>query len=846
MITLDKNIGGKAANLVRLRDHGYNVPSFTVMDSDYLSKKLHPPSSDIRSAINKVHFSEAEIARFLPKGHVEGSFFAVRSSGGDEDGTDASFAGQFETKLFVSKETLVSAIKEVWLSGYSDRVQKYREMNQLDASPQFSIIIQLMIPATSAGVAFTANPVTQDPEEYCISSVWGVGDGLVDGSLDADNFYVREGIIRHEIATKSFIHNYTDEGFQKRTLDHKKKNIASLSDTQILKLADTLNEIQKMYGAPQDVEFAFVNTELYILQSRPISSMNIDLSAKIVWDNSNIIESYPGVSSPLTFSFIKEMYEKVYVQFAELMGVSPKDISNNIGVYENMLGHLRGRVYYNLKSWYQALAMLPGYTLNAGFMETMMGVKSSFELDERFKSSRIKAISRLGISITKMLTAFIGLGRQRKSFLKKVDTTIQQYKKMDFDAMEPEALERAYSQFEQLLTKEWKAPLINDFFAMIFFGLFKKHVETIAPENHEQLINQLLIGSDDIVSVLPMRHSIDIANRILEDPEAIQLFSGEANQVWSKLKNGALPSIYSSICAYLDRFGERCLAELKLETISYTQDPSRFIKILQGYIKEPQFLRKNDSGSDHQLRNEAEKEYTSLTKKGLLSRFKSTFLLRQARDLVSNRENLRFERTRGFGIVRQLFSSMGRAFASRNWIVNERDIFYLTKEEIFEAIKLKGSVDLTSTIDTRKEEYKAFEEESLPERITSYGNLDETVERLRHTKIEFKEGDLKGIPCCPGIVESEVMVISSPDQVEGLDGKIMVTTATDPGWVSLFPTASGILVERGSLLSHSAIVARELGIPCIVSISHITQQLKSGDVVIMNGATGVIEKKSNG
>ena len=103
------------------------------------------------------------------------------------------------------------------------------------------------------------------------------------------------------------------------------------------------------------------------------------------------------------------------------------------------------------------------------------------------------------------------------------------------------------------------------------------------------------------------------------------------------------------------------------------------------------------------------------------------------------------------------------------------------------------------------------------------------------------DGDISGIACCPGVVEAEVCVIHSPDEIDDLQGRIMVTSSTDPGWVSLFPTASAILVERGSLLSHSAIVARELGIPCIVGINNLLSQLKTGDVVMMDGSSGQVK-----
>ena len=103
-------------------------------------------------------------------------------------------------------------------------------------------------------------------------------------------------------------------------------------------------------------------------------------------------------------------------------------------------------------------------------------------------------------------------------------------------------------------------------------------------------------------------------------------------------------------------------------------------------------------------------------------------------------------------------------------------------------------------------------------------------------------GDLQGIGCCPGQVRGKVRVVRDPSEVATLDGDILVTSSTDPGWVTLFPTASAIVVERGSLLSHSAIVSREMGIPCIVSVNGLLQTLKTGDEIAIDGSTGTIQR----
>jgi pyruvate,water dikinase len=341
-----------------------------------------------------------------------------------------------------------------------------------------------------------------------------------------------------------------------------------------------------------------------------------------------------------------------------------------------------------------------------------------------------------------------------------------------------------------------------------------------------------------------MIQSLQLAKEINSKADLKKKFEGRPEEVWKAIEGS---DIHDKIKNYLSKYGERCLGELKLETISYNQAPEKFIKILQSYIKNPKSFEALDNSQSNHLRQQAQEVLKSSLKGKFVKRRFFNYILNKTRDLVSNRENLRFERTRGFGIVREIFSAMGKRFEKDGLISHHRDIFYLTKEEIFDYIKgTSVSLEVQKSIDLRKKEYKTYQNDDYaPERVITYGNANKDL-KFEEPPLEAEEGDITGIACCPGIITSEVCVVHSPDQIDDLQGKIMVTSSTDPGWVSLFPSASGILVERGSLLSHSAIVARELGIPCIVSISGLLKRLKNGDKVVMDGSTGIVKLLEDG
>ncbi len=824
-------LGGKAEQLINLSEAGYAVPWFRVIPADYHE------SIDQHKDLISDFFAE------------QTGFFSVRSSAMGEDGVKHSFAGQFDTFLFVKPADIFDKVKEVHASVNSDRIKFYKKQNGITGDIKMAVVVQKMIHADVSGVMFGLHPVTQKEGEMLISAVYGVGEGLVSGALNADDYKIVHGSVnsRRIVDKEQKMVLDTDNGGSTYVeVGAEEKSVSSLSEKHLTELIASLTSLNELYDFPQDVEWAIENDKVYILQSRPITNIAKKEGSRIIWDNSNIIESYPGVTTPLTFSFIREMYRVVYEQFSSLLGIEADVLKKNADVYENMLGLLRGRVYYNLRSWYRALALLPGYKLNADFMESMMGVKEKFELEEEYMVSKSRARWMIAKTAWKMVRTFRRLPRDRDNFLAFLDQTVNKYLEIDFEACTPEQLMRHYNTFEKILTEQWNPPLVNDFFAMIYFGVFQNLIKKWIGSDNPHIHNDLLASSNDIISTQPMIQSLLIADEISKSRPLSELFQGDPKAVWEAIQGS---EIHGKIMVYLRKFGERCLGELKLETISYKQAPEKYIKIIQSYLNNPKAMDALGASRSEDLRNEAQ----AVVKKDLKGKFFKRrifkYFMRKTRELVSNRENLRFERTRGFGIVREIFSAMGLQFHEKGIIENDRDIFYLSKEEIFDYIKGTSiATDLKRLIKIRKEEYARYKEDDfVPERVVTYGAVNEGLDfnDFREALVA-NEGDITGLACCPGVVRAEVCVVHSPDQIDDLQGRIMVTSSTDPGWVSLFPTAAGILVERGSLLSHSAIVARELGIPCIVAISGLLSRLETGDLVEMDGSSGVVKQIDNG
>lgn len=850
-------IGGKAENLFRLSELNFNVPKFIVIPGEVL---LSIVPEKVRSADHK------EIIDFISSIEIPGIFietimkefpaskyFAVRSSAADEDGTEFSFAGQFESYLFVIREHIVEKIKCVWASAFSKRVIEYRNNNKLQQQFGLAVIIQEMIDAESSGVAFGINPLNGNVHEKLISSVFGLGEGIVSGELNADNFIINGSNIKRQVAGKThkiIFNSETCAGTKKIEVEKENQNNFSLNDTHVFELNEILDKLHKEFGSPQDIEFALTGETIFLLQTRPVTATHEsqpDKGEYIVWDNSNIVESYPGVTTPLTFSFIKKSYETAYTLFCRYMGVSEKVIEQNSNVFANTLGFINGRVYYNLKSWYHMLAMLPGYSINARFMEKMMGVKERFDIPESYRLSKGKAWLSISKMAVNMLIRFMTLPRKRKKFYNLLNTTISEYKAINLTEKNTAELMALYSAFEKRLLNEWKAPLLNDFFAMIWYGTLEKSCVKYGISKNPNIHNNLLCGSSDIISTQPIHRGIAIATSISSDEALKKLFiTNDKDAIWKTLVETKVEK-YTFCKKEIDRFifdfGERCVGELKLETISYTQDPTTFIKVLKSYVASGITSEKATGDTEETIRTKAEHEIATALKYKPYQKWKLKRTLKTARELVSARENLRYERTRAFGIVRDIFSHLGKKFLSENIIDESRDIFYLTIEEIKSFIEgTSVTQDIKALIALRKNEFENYKNQNIPpERFATYGTVYHSNDFFNRSKLDLTEGDLKGTGCCPGRVKGKVRVVLNPDEISSLAGDILVTSSTDPGWVTLFPGASGIIVERGSVLSHSAIVSREMGKPCIVSVTGLLKKLKTGDEIEMDGSTGEIK-----
>jgi pyruvate,water dikinase len=839
-------LGGKAAALARLARAGLPIPDWFVVPPPVAGARELSP--DLRREL------EAACGRLCP----DGAWLAVRSSAADEDGTDHSFAGQLESFLFVPPAAVAHRVQDVWASGASERVAAYRRERGLSGPARLpAALVQRMVRAEVSGVAFGADPVSGRRDVVVVSAVYGLGTGLVSGDCDADTWHVDASgrIVERAIAAKRRAHRAAPgegEGVRAEAVAEEEARRPSLRDEDVRAVAALARRCGEACGRPQDIEWALERGRLWLLQSRPITSLArvADPGGALnLWDNSNIAESYSGVTTPLTFSFARTAYEGVYREFCRVMRVPPARVAAHDLTFRRMLGLVRGRVYYNLLNWYRVLALLPGFTMNRQFMEQMMGVKEGLPpelLAERGTPTRRERIAD-GLHFAGAMAGLVLNHFRLEGKVARFQARLDEALGASADGlarMRPEELAAAYHDLECKLLTRWDAPLINDFYAMIFFGVLRRLTAAWCGDVDGTLQNDLICGDGDIVSAEPARRLREMAALAAPDAGLVRvLCEGTVAECEAALASAA--ELRARYCAYLDRFGDRCLEELKLESPTLHDDPLLLFRAIGLLARSPE--RAGASAAAEQARPRALARVRQALGGRPLRRALFSWVLANARARVRGRENLRFERTRLFGRVRRIFLELGRRYHELGVLDDPRDVFWL---EVDEAL---GYLDATSTTTglrelaaLRRAEFARHREGPPPDgRFQTRGPVHVGNAFRAPAAPPAAGGDeRKGLGCCPGVVRGAARVIADPRGARLERGEILVAERTDPGWILLFPAAAGLVVEHGSLLSHSAIVARELGLPGVVSVPGATAWLRDGDLVELDGSTGRVTRLS--
>lgn len=772
-------VGSKARNLFLLMEHSCPVPPFFCVPED---------------------FQEEEVLFFLKQHFPDTCLFSVRSCASEEDGTAHSFAGQFQTFLNVSPESVCTCIRQV-LSGPDHFATEYCRLHHIDPSSiQFYVIIQEMIEADTSGVLFTANPQGVLNETVIVHGQ-GTGDRIVEDRTDTVCYY----------------YNLTDQnGYHEQT-----GSAPLLTKLQFESLIGISQKIRELFHMECDIEYAWKDDRLYLLQVRPVTTLHPD-DPVIILDNSNIVESYPGITLPLTQSFIQDAYYHVFRTLLLRLTGREQTVRYMDPVLQHMVDTVNGRVYYRISNWYDVLLLLPFRQKIIPIWQEMMGVG-----DKTVTSclpEKIGWCSRFQTALSFFRLLFT-CPHEMKRLENYFSDILNQFETLDIASEDNQELLKAYHTLKDKTVARWDITLVNDMYAFLFTGLLKALLKAKQIPNPDLAANQAIRGIRHLDSLKPIQELIRIASQIRKEGRIEELQKLQNNQDYeSYVQSRTNDSLTCQTEDYIRRFGDRNTEELKLESKTFRTDPILLIRRLLQYAEDPKPCEDTSAQEDPPLR---------------LSRL-SRFLAGKAALGIRNREQSRLNRSRLYGMMRTLVLQMGTNLQREGRIEEREDIFWLYCEEIEQAAT-EPDLDLQEKIAFRRKEYEGFA--SLPaysRLVFSKTVTDRHPGKVQKTLNRQRGKVYMGTACSQGTAEGRVLIVENPALLPDTTDRILVAKMTDPGWVFLIARAGAIIAEKGSLLSHTAIISRELLKPAVVGIPHITEILKDGDLVRVDGNTGTV------
>ncbi len=755
-----------------------------------------------------------------------------------------------ESFLYVQRNELIEKVKQCWASGFSQESLIYRHAQDMDLMGfGVAVGIQKMIFGERSFVMFTADPKTAAKDPVLIAG-YGIGEGVVQERVPVDHYFVsgKTGEIKHEIATKDIRLTFNEQagsGLIEAQVPKEEQDKPCLTDDQIRQLVGVGQQIESLFGLPQDIEGTFTQSgELYILQARPIA---LDYSRQLVWTNTNVTESYPGVSSALTYTHAKYFYRVIFYDSYIRLGVKPSEVWSNFQPLDNMIGYLNGHVYYCLSNFYLLHKQSPLFPLFEKHWEDMIGLNSSYKTHAEGGFSewvnKIRTWSRFGIAAIKTFVDFLNHERSMYHYHAWWDQLIAPLRGKDLSHEDPlELVNLFYNVWTQVGT-HWGVTLTTDAYLIPLYGWTEALFErwNLHDEN-PGLLSDLLCGDEKLLSVEIILSSVALAEYVRDKSELRNLFeTADEKEIWKQVEQGSIDTEFKKrVEKHLHYFGDRGLQELKMEQPSLRDTPWVLMRMVKQYVAQDVTVE-SYRAHERQVREKADQELDALLadspgKKYLLTKQ----ILPRLRKLIRHRENSRYCRSELFGFSKKIFTALAEHLVQRGILKEKDDIYHLTQEEIFGYFNGMGVTEnLQAIADIRKKEYESYLGKEVPEQITTLGAVRDN-DLSAPDEVE-EQCVLKGLGSSAGKVVGTACVVEDPNAVEEVsDDMILIARETDPGWLFLMLASKGMVVERGSMLSHTAITGRKFGIPTIVALPAATKRIPNGARIEIDGSSGVV------
>ena len=826
-------VGGKGLNLGKLTTAGFSVPQGFCVTTDayrFSVQDLHEQNaSSVKDVVLAPELSDAILKA---RDELRTDTVAVRSSATAEDLEEASFAGQQDTFLNVTSDGLLDALKGCWASLWSERAIAYRSTQGIpDEELAMAVVVQEMCAADISGVLFTVSPFNENVS--IVESNWGLGESVVSGEITPDSFQIsRETgeILERTVATK--LEMITTSGVGE--VSSAKQDVPSLTDEQLNQLYQLGVQVETLYEQPMDIEWAFADGKFFLLQARPITTqahVSIDQKDReieklhkaevqilktladthgTVWSHHNLAEVLPA-PLPMTWAIMKKFMSgtgglgKAY----RGLGFYPSKRVDGSGI----LDLICGRIYVNLNC--EVELFFDGFPFTHDFDALKQNPQKAMyaQATPNIKHSTPSFWFKLPLHIVRMTKAELRLRKYRAGF----DQVLTEQEFPKFHEIVEVEQNLSYSELSdaELVEKfkAWCQKTLDDFAPKVL-------IATLLAAFSLQRLETLLQKCTDETAAK------NLASRLISGLSGN--LTVETNE---KLRQVGIGKI--TLADFLKDYGHRAVGEFELAQPRWREDTTYLEQIIASFFQETSEpdgqTQENNQHFARQIeqRETAEKELTEIIAKktGLRKQIESE--LDFTRRYMPFRETAKFYLMLGYEQIRRTLVELDNRYTLNG------GIFYLVPDELERLIK---GEELSDVIAERKTKRELLLQIEMPDVIFS-----DSLDRIGAALPTDAADTYAGVGVSAGIARGQARVLLKPSDIQPSERDyILVCPSTDPAWTPLFLHAAGLVMERGGLLSHGAVVAREYGVPAVVNIPNATQNITDGQTLQIDGNQGTV------
>ena len=825
---------------------------------DEIAEKAEPLQEQIRGA-ELPSDVRAALATWLK--HFEDRIgsecrWAVRSSAVAEDLEGASFAGQYDTVLGVRGiDEVARALLHCWASFLNPHALQYRRDRNI-SEYRAAVVVQRLVPADAAGVCFSVNPVDGNRDHVVINANYGLGESVVGGLATPDTFILDKQdrvILSSTIGSKEVMTALVDGGSAEEPVPDEKRGELCLTAHEAALVASLAIQIESQEARPVDIEWAIQDGQVYLLQSRPITTLpeapavsapssqppegwvpetNTPIDPRWpMYSNGNISEVLPGAITPLSWSFVGPVIEHSFRAQILSFGAMPEP-----GPEHRVLGFFYHRPYICISYLAEAAGKTPGLspdTIYEEFVGKPEQHTPGFSRSD-FSARGLRILGRVLATVSTRLrtltkdaqkvTALVHTEKRESSADKLAAFT---------DAQLIDPLEFGEALVAPSVTHIWASTV-----GVTTFSILRKLTEQWLGDEGGALAASLVTGIGELPSANPAFGIYELADVVKDDKRVRALFESTPGNaaLLEKIETaegGGFTRLRVRLEDFLDQHGHRAVCEAEFRNPCWREDPTQVLAMIRNYLGEgvtpPSEIKKRQED----VRTKAEAD--ALGRLSLLQRPIFTRVLKTARRYIALREQLKDVVVLRSDWARRRYHELAARLEAQGKLASRDDIFFLVWKEVRDLVHGELSADeAAKIISRRRRDFEWCLHLQVPK-------IQEGTPRTVSLE-DFDAGSrIEGIGVCPGRIEGIARVVLDPRQDCRVEpGEILIAPVTDAGWTPLFINAAGLVVEVGGLLSHGSVVAREYGLPAVVGAAGATRRIRTGDRVLLDGAAGTV------